>query len=139
MKTFSLAVVIVAASVFLFSGAQATVDNSCIKPVLNMDFEDETQVQLLKSDFKAYEECIIDFSKAALEIVNASKETVELAFNDESFTPELAEAELQIITKHQDAVASAAQDLRMMIEAILEHVPEVEFNQWNAVSKVVER
>jgi len=133
------AAAMVAASVFLFSSAQATVDHTCIEPTLNIDPEDETQVQLLAQDFRAYEECIVDFAKSALEIMNASTETLELAFQDESFTPERAEAELKIMTEYRDAVTRAKQDLITLIEAILEKVPAEEFNQWDAVSKAAER
>lgn len=132
----------------LFSVVQANEQISgisCTKPSLNIDFEEETQVQMLEHDFKAYEACITDFAMTAIEVVNRHKQVLDVEVTEESWTAEneqeqlaLIEETLEIITAQQEALARAKQDLKDVIAAIVENVPVEIFNQWDVDSKVVE-
>jgi hypothetical protein len=117
----------------------------CTKPSLNINFEEETQVQMLEHDFNAYEACIIDFAMTANELVIRHKQILDVEVAEESWTAEneqeqlaLIEETLQIITAQQEALARAKQDLKDVIAAIVENVPVEVFNQWDVESKVVE-
>ncbi len=113
-------------------------DDSCAKPHLTIDFADETQVQLLAHDFAAYESCITDFILTTGDFVVARREAVERAVADESLSVEQIEAELVTLVEYQEAAGRAKQDLKTVIDAILEDVPARVFNQWDAESKVAE-
>ena len=139
-------IMLLSAILFLFSGVQANEQISgitCTKPSLNINFEEETQVQMLEHDFKAYEACIIDFAMTANEVVIRHKQILDVEVAEESWTAEneqeqlaLIEETLEIITAQQEALARAKQDLKDVIAAIVENVPVEIFNQWDVDSKV---
>jgi hypothetical protein len=148
MKKWFHVIARVSAISCLFSVVQANEqlsDVSCTKPSLNIDFEEETQVQMLEHDFKAYEACIMDFAMTSNEVAIRHKQVIEVAMREESWTPEneqehiaLLEDTLEIAAAQQEALARATQDLKDVITEITENVPVDIFNQWDVISKVAE-
>ncbi len=72
MKKNYHGIMLLSAISFLFSVVQADEQisgNTCPKPSLNIDFEEEAQVQMLEHDFKAYDACITDFATTANEVL----------------------------------------------------------------------
>ena len=148
MKENYRVIMLLSAISFLFSVVQANEQiggSICPKPSLNIDFEEETQVQMLEHDFEAYEACITDFATTANEVVIRQKQILDVEVTEESWTAEneqeqlaLIEETLKIITAQQEALAQAKQDLKDVIAAIVEVVPVEIFNQWDVESKVAE-
>jgi len=142
------AIMVVTATLCVYSGIQADeqiAGNSCPKPYLNIDIEDQTQMQMLERDFISYEACFIDYAIAVSEKVSARTEALDSAVPDESWTEEdedeqieIMEDALEAIEAYGEALDRSRQDFEALVQTILEKIPANVFNQWDAETKVVE-
>ena len=148
MKMMLRAIMMVTATLSMFSGVQADeqiVGNNCAKPYLNIDFEDQTQMQMLERDFISYEACFIDYAEAVSEKVSARKEDLDNEVPEESWTDENEDQQIEIMDEALETIEAygvaldrSRQDFEELVQAILEKVPANVFNQWDAETKVVE-
>lgn len=141
-------IMIVTATLCLYSGVQANeqiAGNSCPKPFLNIDFEDQTQIQMLEHDFVSYEECVIDYAITMHEKVAALLDVINSEIPEESWTDESEDDQVKILDEaietmeaYSAALVRSRQDFEELVQAILEKVPARTFNQWDAETKVAE-
>lgn len=148
MKMMFRAIMMVTATLCMFSGVQADeqiAGNNCPKPSLNIDFENQTQMQMLEHDFISYEACFKDYAIAVFEKVTARKEVLDNEVPEESWTDENEDDQVEIMEEalenmeaYGEALERSRQDFEELVRAILEKVPAKVFNQWNAETKVIE-
>ncbi len=147
-KMMFRAIMMVTATLCMFSGVQADeqiAGNNCPKPYLIIDFEDQTQMQMLERDFISYEACFIDYAIAVSEKVTARKEALDNEVPEESWTDENEDEQIEIMDEaletmeaYGEVLDRSRQDFEELVQAILERVPAKVFNQWDAETKVVE-
>lgn len=143
-----VAFVLGAAPILAFSGTgddEQIPPNTCPKPYLEIDYEDQAQMKMLERDFISYETCFLDYAIAISERVNARKDALDKEVPEESWTAENEEEQVNAIEDaiedleaYGDALTRSRQDFEEVVRAILNEVPANIFNQWGAETKVAE-
>jgi hypothetical protein len=148
MKKMIRSIVFVAATLCALTGVHAdeqVASDICPKPYLDIDFEDQSHMQILERDFISYEACITDYAIAIVEKVRARKQALDTEVAEESWSEEnedeqtkAIEDALEDVEAYSEALARSRQDFERVVQAILGEIPADVFNQWGAETKVAQ-